>query len=273
MTSGPSSAASRTVGVDLPEFGLGALAARDHPVRAERLDQLDLGRCRVADHGQPLVPAELDRELADDARRPGHREGRAGRQRQQVERVPQGQPVHRQRRRLFQGPPVGDAGQRVLGHGDVFGLRAAARHRRGDRRHHSVAGPPAGAVRPGDIEADGVDHAGQVHARDERRLEPGRQRPAAGPEAEVGRVHRGRRDLDQDLPGPGGGLGHGDDVQHRRVAELGEANRSHHLGHDVPPVSCLAWAACLPGTTRYPGCRALPSRLRKAPQVQPVRAG
>ena len=163
------------------------------------------------------------------AGRAGHGEGGAGRQGQHVQGGAHGQAVHRQRGRLGQRPAVGHLGELVLGDHPVLGLRAAAGHHRGDRGHHPVARVPARHVGAGFL-----DDAGQVHAGDVRRLDAVGHRPPALPEAEVGRVHGGRRDLHEDLPWPGRRPRHRDDAEHGRVAELGEANGTH-VRHDAPP--------------------------------------
>ena len=196
-------------------------------------------RLRVADHRQ-----------ARGACRAGSRTARRcpadpvtarvapGGQGEHVQRGAHGQPVHRQRRRVGERPAVGHLRELVLGDHPVLGLRAAAGHHRGDRGHHPVARVPGRHVGAGFL-----DDARQVHAGDVRRLDAGRQRPPALPEPQVGGVHRGRRDLHQDLAGAGRRPGYRDDAEHRRVAELGEANRSH-VGHDDPPaVGCRSPSA------------------------------
>ena len=193
--------ASTPSGVQRPDGGGHRLAARHHVMRAERLDQRLVLRLRVADHGQPAVRAELDRVLPDDAGRPGHGERRPRGQREQVERGAHRQAVHRQRRRLGQRPPVGHRGELVRVDHPVLGLRAAARHHRGDRGHHPVARAPGRRVGPGLL-----DDAGQVHAGDVRRLDA---RPAAAGRPAGSRGRSGSPWPPPPSPGPGPGPGDG----------------------------------------------------------------
>ena len=229
----------------LPHPPRHAQATRHHHVRAELADQGLVRRAGVGDHPQPLGPPQLDRVPADRARRPGHPERLAGLQGQLVEGGPDGQRVHRQGSRRLQADPLGHSGERVRGHHDELRLRATAGVPGRDRGHHPVAGgPKRRRVRVRD-----VDHPGQVHPGYVGWLDAGRHGPVpAGPEGQVGRIHRRRGDPHPHLARPRRRNRPRGEAQHLRPAELREPHGPHHC---LSPCSVrIASSSSTPRTRR-----------------------
>jgi hypothetical protein len=191
-------------------------------VGAELAHQCLVRRRGVGDHGQPLALAELDRVAADRAGGSGHRERAPGLEREHVQREPDREPVHRQRRRLLDAGSRGSLRHRHRRHDDVLGLRAAERPRGRHDRDHALANSPIAAS------ADGVDLARQLHARGPRRRKAAvalRERPRA--HRDVGRVDGRRGDAHAHLARTGLGDVALDHLEHLGAAEAVQANRSH----------------------------------------------
>ncbi len=175
------------------------------------------------------MPAELDRVPADRARRAGDRQHRPGCQAQHVQRRLHRHAVHRQRRGQLQRDAVRHPRELVCVDKPIFLVGAAGPQPRRHCGHHPVAGRPLTHGRP-----HRVDDARQVHPGNVRRRDRIGQCPPAGPEPQVGRVHRRCRDVDPDLAGARRRDGQRDHVQHRGANELSERDRAGFAHHQAP---------------------------------------
>ena len=152
--------------------------------------------------------------------------------------------------------PRVDRGQvRRPGGGD----RPLAGRQVGDPRHaHPAvapalrAGPLEQVVAPQGFGGRDVDHPGQIHPGHVGWLDAGGHGPVpAGPESQVGWVHRRRGDPHPHLARPGRRNRQPDKPQHLRPAELSEPHRPHprHVPHSLPSAR-IASSSSTPRTRR-----------------------
>ena len=167
-----------------------------------------LGSAHGGEHRGAERLGELDRRRADAARAAMDQHALAGLELAALEEVvPDGEVVLRQRRGVQHVEALRRRQALRRRHGAVLGVGAARR-----QRAHRIADLPAR-----DAVAERRDRAGGLEARQVRRAR--RRRIGAGALREIGPVHAGRRDLDQDLAGLG--LRHRPRRRHQRFGPAG----------------------------------------------------